>query len=207
MSGSASNSKVVAGNFHYYPEQETAAPLYQKVREPALTRQESAERLTEDLGIIFCALDREGRITYYNRAWVEFYERNGNPELYKMPTLGDRLADPSLIDEGSEWQQVCRAVREGLQSYWEDVMPCHAPNQPRWMLERVQRCGDELVLSMYFLRDHTEEKPAQARVRCLFTDREKAADWELSDHALNQTTTLGLSPECSLQVYQWLRGN
>lgn len=207
MAGPTPSAKVVVGEFGDKPGDWDGGVRYQKVREAALSRRESAERLTEDLGIIFCAFDCEGRMTFHNRAWVEFYERNGPGGGSRMPTVGDKLAEPVVGDDLSVWQARLHEVLAGERPYWEEVMACHAPNQPRWMLERVQRYGGELVLSLYFLRSYDDEKPKHTRLRCLFTDQAQDAGWTLSGHAAQADAAFGLSPECSLQVYQWLRGN
>jgi len=201
-------SKILQGDFQHAasPENRTAPARYQPVRKVPQNRQEAAECLTEDLGMIFCALDAEGRIAYHNRAWKEFYERNGSGDVSGMPTVGDVLLDPLQVPAIDDWQQAMTDLHAGRISFWEDVLPCHAPNQHRWMLERVQRVGDEFLLSIYFLRAYGEEAPEKTHLRCLFTSREKDAQWEAAGVSDRRQRSLGFCPECSLQIYAWLRG-
>ncbi|MEM1057799.1 MAG: hypothetical protein AAGK14_01010 [Verrucomicrobiota bacterium] len=170
-----------------------------------VNRREVAERLTEDLGIVFFALGPDDRLCFHNRAWQEFFERNGTGRSTGRIGLGDPMDRAALLSSlGGEDGLVLG--RDGwAESYREAVLPCHAPNQRRWMLERVQPLGDELVVSFYFLRAYSPDKPLRPRVSCLFTGASYESGWSSRAATGRSESTLGLSPECSLLVYQWLR--
>jgi hypothetical protein len=163
-------------------------------------RENEDERLAEDYSWIFYSVDESERLQYVNLAWRDFADRNGGDHLSEL-RLGRPLFDGWDPKDAEFYRQVCEGVRRQDCPYWEDLIPCHSNNQSRWMLMRIQRYGDDLVFSCYFLKSYGTFMPRVARIKCLFTGQEYGIQWQESGIPADEETTWGLCPDCSLQLY------
>jgi two-component system, chemotaxis family, CheB/CheR fusion protein len=95
-------------------------------------------------------LDRNGVILLVNRAWKEFAERNGAPDMLgcgrgtsyltvcRKSALSDDLAQRAL--------RGLTAVLTGSQSAFALEYPCHTPEEKAWFRMRAAQVDDRRVL-------------------------------------------------------------
>jgi hypothetical protein len=163
------------------------------------------ERLAEDYAFIFYSCDNTGRIHYVNEAWWDLREHRSLPDFLAYVSLNQDIHETFDHVGLGRYLPMYELIRKGNIPYFEEIVPCHTPNQPRWMLQRIQRLGEEVIFSSYFLRHYTEETPVRPKIRCLTGGGNWAKGWQPDSTPFDSETTLALCPNCSLQFYLLLR--
>ncbi len=163
------------------------------------------EKLAEDCSFVFYSCDRRGRIHYVNSTWQDLVERQNAPEFLAYANLNQNVYDAFERTGLNRYLYPFEFIRRGDASHFEEIVPCHAPNQYRWMLLRLQRLGEEMIFSSYFLRHYGEDPPQRPKIRCLTDGGDWTNNWKPDGTPLDTETTLALCPNCSLQFYTHLR--
>jgi len=85
-------------------------------------------------------LDFTGRITSVNEAWRNFAEANGDPGLahtgpgqnYLTAIRSGLTGNPAQDASTLEFDTALSSLLRGEQSSFDQVYPCHSPDQRRW---------------------------------------------------------------------------
>lgn len=165
----------------------------------------SWEHVAEDFSFVFYACDLKGRINFVNRAWHDAIEHEAVPQFLSHCAPNRNLFDAFGKADVDRFLHPIESLRLGHVPHFEEIVPCHAPNQYRWTLMRMQRFGDEIIFNYYFLRHYSPERPLAPKIRCLLDSGSWAKSWAYDDSPLDEETALALCPNCALHLYSFLR--
>lgn len=166
---------------------------------------EQWEFITEDLSFVFFSCDLKGFVHYANRSWFELADTQGFPDYLLHSGPGENVFDAFEQANESQFLSALAQIRAGSVSHFETFVPSHLPNQNRWMLVRLQRLGDEIIVSGYFLKYYEIEPPTNLKIRCIGDGGSWEKQWAFDDSPVDDETSLALCPNCSLLVYTFLR--
>lgn len=163
------------------------------------------EQVAEDFAFIFYSSDLQGRIHYVNQAWYQHAERTESHDLLAGSGLNRNVYDLFEKSDMSRFLLPFESLRRNGVSHFEDIVPCHSPNQNRWMLLRMQRLGEEVVFNFYFLRHYAERAPEQPKISCLLDQGSWLKRWQYDPTPVDPETSIALCPNCALHFYAFLR--
>lgn len=169
------------------------------------TKELSWEQAAEDFAFIFYSTDLQGRIHYVNQAWYNHADRTEASELLSGSGLNRNVYDLFEKSDTGRFLLPFESLRRNGVSHFEDIVPCHAPNQNRWMLLRMQRLAEEIVFNFYFLRHYSDKAPDQPKISCLLDSGSWRNRWQFDPSPLDAETAIALCPNCALHFYSFLR--
>ncbi|GAB4520493.1 MAG: hypothetical protein Fur0018_00040 [Anaerolineales bacterium] len=99
--------------------------------------------------VIF-TLDANLRITTVNAAWDAFAWENGAPDWIGAAAVGRAYLSAITPQERGKWQSITRQLLDGTLDTYEEDLPCHAPDQERWIHLRMaaMRTPDGKVIGL-----------------------------------------------------------
>lgn len=163
------------------------------------------EQVAEDFAFVFYSSDLTGRIRYVNHAWEDAVEREIFPEFLPRCSPNRQVTEAFDSTRRESLLESFDLVRRGSASYREELIPSHTNNEHRWTLLRLQRLGEEVVFSFYFLRHYLEAQPTSPKIRCLVDGKSYRNDWRPDASPFDEETARALCPNCSLLFYTFLR--
>ncbi len=166
--------KPAAFNLSHLDILETLASRASIAIQNALLYRETDERrayfeaVLDHTGDVIFTLDTGLRLTTVNAAWDDFARANGAPELAGRGALGRDLLRSMTAEARTHWEPVVRRLLRGaLDEYTEDI-PCHTPEQERWLNLRLAPMRDrrgKVIGLVCSTRDITARVLAERRLR------------------------------------------
>lgn len=163
------------------------------------------EKVAEDFAFVFCSSDLEGRVHYVNQGWYDAVEHEVLPQFLPRYAPNRQVYDAFDYSHSDRLRHGYELVRRGIVSHSEELVPTHTGNEHRWALQRLQRLGEEIIFSFYFLRHYTEQMPAAPKIRCLVDGKSWITNWKDDPTPFDDETARALCPNCSLLMYTYLR--